>query len=57
MHSIAAVRSSSGAADYFANDNYYTAEENAEAGVWAGEGARDLGLAGPGGRGGFGGGF
>ena len=32
MHSIAAVRSSSGAADYFANDNYYTAEENAEAG-------------------------
>ena len=47
MHSIAAVRSSSGAADYFANDNYYTAEENAEAGVWAGEGARDLGLAGP----------
>ena len=47
MHSIAAVRSSGGAADYFANDNYYTAEENAEAGVWAGEGARDLGLAGP----------
>mgnify|MGYP003641599493 FL=1 len=47
MHSIAAVRSSSGAADYFANDNYYTAEENAKAGVWAGEGARDLGLAGP----------
>ena len=35
MHSIAAVRSSSGAADYFANDNYYTAEENAEAGaIW-----------------------
>jgi hypothetical protein len=35
MHSIASVRSSSGAADYFANDNYYTPEENAEAGVWA----------------------
>ena len=41
MHSIAAVRSSSGAADYFANDNYYTAEENAEAGVWAGESGRE----------------
>jgi conjugative relaxase-like TrwC/TraI family protein len=50
MHSIAAVRSSGGAADYFANDNYYTAEENAEAGVWAGEGARALGLEGPVGR-------
>jgi len=46
MHSIAAVRSSGGAADYFANDNYYTAEESAEAGVWAGEGARALGLEG-----------
>lgn len=40
MHSIASVRSSSGAADYFANDNYYTADEHAEAGVWGGEGAR-----------------
>jgi len=46
MHSIAAVRSASGAADYFANDNYYTGEENAEAGVWAGEGARAIGLEG-----------
>ena len=44
MHSIASVRSSSGAADYFAKDNYYTADENAEAGVWGGEGARALGL-------------
>jgi conjugative relaxase-like TrwC/TraI family protein len=47
MHSIASVRSSSGAADYFANDNYYTADEHAEAGVWGGEGARALGLEGP----------
>ena len=46
MHSIAAVRSAGGAADYFANDNYYTGEENAEAGVWAGEGARAIGLEG-----------
>lgn len=46
MHSIASVRSSSGAADYFANDNYYTADEHAEAGVWGGEGARVLGLEG-----------
>ncbi|OYW85091.1 MAG: DNA helicase, partial [Sphingobium sp. 32-64-5] len=46
MHSIASVRSSSGAADYFASDNYYTPEENAEAGVWGGEGARVLGLEG-----------
>jgi len=46
MHSIASVRSSSGAADYFANDNYYSADEHAEAGVWGGEGARALGLEG-----------
>jgi hypothetical protein len=45
MHSIAAVRSSSGAADYFASDNYYTPEENAEAGVWGWRGcACALGL-------------
>ncbi|RQW41349.1 MobF family relaxase [Novosphingobium sp. LASN5T] len=46
MHSIASVRSSSGAAAYFANDNYYTEQEHAEAGVWGGEGARALGLEG-----------
>lgn len=46
MHSIASVRSSSGAADYFANDNYYSADEHAEAGVCGGEGARALGLEG-----------
>jgi conjugative relaxase-like TrwC/TraI family protein len=46
MHSISSVRSSSGAADYFANDNYYSADEHAEAGGWGGEGARALGLEG-----------
>lgn len=46
MHSIASVRSSSGAADYFAKDNYYSVDEHAEAGVWGGEGARALGLEG-----------
>lgn len=50
MHSIAPVRSSGGAAAYFANDNYYTLQENAEAGVWGGEGARLLGLEGEVGR-------
>lgn len=46
MHSIAPVRSSGGAATYFAKDNYYTAEQNAEQGVWGGAGALDLGLEG-----------
>ncbi len=46
MHSIAPVRSSGGAATYFAKDNYYTAEQNAELGVWGGAGALDLGLEG-----------
>lgn len=50
MHSIAPVRSSGGAAAYFANDNYYTLQENVEAGVWGGEGARLLGLEGEVGR-------
>lgn len=45
MHSIAAISSSSGAASYFTNDNYYT-EDNAEPGVWHGEGADRLGLSG-----------
>lgn len=47
MHSIAPVRSAGGAATYFAKDNYYTAEQNAESGVWGGTGARELGLEGP----------
>ncbi len=47
MHSIASVRSSGGAANYFAADNYYTLDENAEAGVWGGKGADAAGLSGP----------
>ncbi len=46
MHSIASVRSSGGAANYFAADNYYTLEENAEAGVWGGKGSEALELSG-----------
>lgn len=44
MHSIASVRSASGAASYFASDNYYTIEGSSEMSVWAGEGATALGL-------------
>jgi conjugative relaxase-like TrwC/TraI family protein len=46
MLSVAAVSSSSGAASYFAQDNYYTASENEEAGRWAGKGSEALGLRG-----------
>ena len=46
MHSISSVRSAGGAANYFAKDNYYTVGENAEAGVWGGAAARELGLEG-----------
>ncbi|MBI0477036.1 conjugative relaxase [Sphingomonas sp. MA1305] len=46
MLSIASVRSASGAASYFAKDDYYTAEGSAEASAWGGEGAAALGLAG-----------
>ncbi len=46
MLSVAPVRSASGAASYFAQDNYYTVEGSSEASLWAGEGARDLGLSG-----------
>ncbi|GAY24722.1 MULTISPECIES: MobF family relaxase [Sphingobium] len=46
MLSIASVRSASGAANYFAQDNYYTVEGSSELSLWEGEGARDLGLAG-----------
>ena len=47
MLSVASVRSSSGAASYFANDNYYANEESLEHSEWGGEGARELGLDGP----------
>lgn len=46
MHSIAAVRSASGAASYFAKDDYYTGEHASEASEWGGKGAEYLGLAG-----------
>ena len=48
MHSIASVRSASGAAHYFAKDdfkdNYYTADGSSEVSAWGGEGAEILGL-------------
>ncbi|MGF7151942.1 conjugative relaxase-like TrwC/TraI family protein [Sphingomonas zeicaulis] len=46
MHSIASVRSASGAANYFAKDDYYTVEGSAEVSEWGGEGAAALGLEG-----------
>lgn len=41
------VRSSGGAAGYFAADNYYAAGDDAPAGEWYGKGADALGLTGP----------
>lgn len=46
MHSVASVRSASGAANYFAKDDYYTVEGSAEVSEWGGEGAAALGLEG-----------
>ena len=46
MLSIASVKSASGAAQYFAKDDYYTAEHSSEATAWGGVGAADLGLKG-----------
>ncbi|AMK20430.1 MULTISPECIES: MobF family relaxase [Sphingobium] len=46
MLSVAPVRSASGAANYFAKDNYYTVEGSSEVSIWAGEGAQELGLSG-----------
>jgi len=46
MLSVAAVRSASGAANYFAKDNYYTLEGSSEMSVWAGSGSEELGLTG-----------
>lgn len=45
MISIGSV-GSSGAAEYYARDNYYTIEEGAEHSRWLGQGAETLGLAG-----------
>ncbi|WP_337847876.1 MobF family relaxase [Sphingomonas sp.] len=46
MLSVAAVRSASGAANYFAKDDYYTVEGSSEITAWAGEGAESVGLSG-----------
>ena len=46
MLSVASVKSASGAANYFAKDDYYTAEHASEATAWGGEGAAALGLSG-----------
>ena len=46
MLSVASVKSASGAAQYFAKDDYYTAEHSSEATAWGGVGAADLGLKG-----------
>ncbi|WOF45550.1 conjugative relaxase [Sphingopyxis indica] len=46
MLSVAPVRSASGAASYFAKDDYYTIEGSSEVSLWEGEGARELGLQG-----------
>ena len=46
MLSVAAVRSASGAANYFAKDDYYTVEGSSEISAWGGEGSGALGLSG-----------
>ena len=47
MISVAAVGSASDAAAYYAQDNYYTADQAEGVSAWAGEGAAELGLSGP----------
>lgn len=47
MISVAAVSSAGDAAGYYANDNYYTADQSQDASAWAGQGATELGLKGP----------
>jgi conjugative relaxase-like TrwC/TraI family protein len=46
MLSVASVKSASGAANYFAKDDYYTAEHSSEATAWGGVGAAEVGLKG-----------
>ena len=46
MLSVASVKSSSGAANYFAKDDYHTGEHSAKATAWGGAGAADAGLQG-----------
>lgn len=47
MLSMSNVKSVASAASYYAEDNYYSQEENREMSVWAGKGAEELGLVGP----------
>jgi conjugative relaxase-like TrwC/TraI family protein len=47
MMSMSAVSGGSAAASYYSSDNYYTAEQAAEASAWAGKAAEALGLKGP----------
>src|SRR3546814_16735609 len=46
MLSVANVRSASGAASYFAADNYYASADADRSGQWVGSGADTLGLSG-----------
>ena len=46
MLSVAPVRSASGAAGYFAKDDYYTVDGASEFSAWCGEGSTELGLSG-----------
>jgi len=46
MLSLANVRTASGAAGYFAKDNYYTRADADRSGEWFGKGAEELGLMG-----------
>ena len=46
MLSVASIKSASGAASYFAKDDYYTAEHSSEAPLWGGVGAAEIGLKG-----------
>lgn len=46
MITLASVGSASAAAEYFSQDNYYTADQTQEASAWFGKGADALGLTG-----------
>lgn len=46
MLSVANVRSASGAANYFASDNYYSRDDADRSGEWVGKGAEAMGLSG-----------
>jgi conjugative relaxase-like TrwC/TraI family protein len=47
MMSMSAVSGGSAAASYYSADNYYTAQQAAEASEWMGKAAEALGLSGP----------